>query len=221
MSVLLPDIDIARSEIAALEGYLLGSIEVHPPDALSANELIAVRAYLLLAHATIEEFVESCFVQYLRACSEIDENGRAHPGAFLSILQLADDIGGQLNNSVRSPKLISEKIPGLYRKKFVDVNHGVRKSNIKRLAIGAGLSWGEIEESCSGLLTSCETLGAKRGATAHISAAAVSDDGLSQQLYPEDVRRYTNDALRGVDDLRTFLLQSLGSHIASSSPKRP
>lgn len=217
MTVALPDLGVARSEIAALDEYLLGSITIEPPDTMSTTELIAVRAYLILAHATIEEFIEGCFFQYLEACSKIDSDGRAHSGAFLSILQLASDIGGQLKNSDRSPKAVAEKIPGLYREKVISANHGVRKRNIEKLARGAGFSWNEFEESCPGLITSCDTLGAKRGETAHVSSAAMSDDGLQQQLYPRDVRRYIGDAVQGVEELCTFLLRSLGSQFAMPS----
>lgn len=215
MTVALPDLKTAQTEIGALEDYLLKSISVQPPDALSTGQTIAIRAYLILAHATVEEFIEGCFTRYVESCSQIDSVGRAHSGAFLSILQLAADIGGQLKNSERSPQAVANRIPGLYKQKIVAPNHGIRKHNLEKLARGAGFHWPEFEESCADLVSSCETLGAKRGEIAHISAAGISTDGVQQQLYPDDVRRYADDALQGVDQLCKFLQSSFGSETTS------
>lgn len=211
-----PNLKSLTDEISSLDKFLLEPIKTEAPDPMKVDEIIGIRSYLLLSHAAIEEFIEYAFLSYIGACSSIDENGRAHVGSYLAILQLADYINGQNSKNTKSPDKILGSVPGLYESKFIRPNNGIKEKDIQKLALGAGLPWSEIENACASLIPACETLGSKRGAIAHssINGTLNSRSGIVSNLYPKDARSFTNSVLSNMSPLLAHL-----SETSSTAPR--
>ena len=201
-------------EIQALDDFLLSPIKVAAPDPLTDGELVALRAYVILSHAAVEEFVEVAFTVYVRECLTQDAQGMVSPAVYLTLLQLAEDIGGQLSRKVdRTPAAVIGRIPGLYEAKFIVPNHGVREGNVQAMALGAGLPWQVVEDACPSLIPALSTLGARRGEVAHVSTFGPrsGSTGVRQVSYPSDARRLTAEVLSALPELLTLLASGLAS----------
>lgn len=195
------------SEIAMLDEHLLSVVYAEAPEVLSVKERISIRAYLIMAHSAIEEFIELCFSQYVKECAVIHEDGRTNAETYLAILQLSDDLKGQIKVSDRSPQRIIERLPGLYYTKYIKPNNGIKEKDISSLARGAGLSSMDLEDACPSLMSACDTLGAKRGEFAHLSILGENSGvaGVQLDVYPTDVRVYIENAVAGLGELVEFL----------------
>src|SRR4051794_20496856 len=103
-----------------------------PPktEALSARDQFLTHAYLVLATAVVEEFIEGCFETYVRNALDAD----AMAGCFVSLgLKFGDDVIGQLNK-VPDANVARPILHGLYVSKVVRQNNGVRRKNLQALA---------------------------------------------------------------------------------------
>ncbi len=200
--------------MATLNSYLLVPITSVAPD-LSEGELIAVRAYLVLSHAAIEEFIEAAFLTYVRECTLADDRGRVHPGTTLALLRLADEIRGQIPKAQLRPAEILSRIPPLYQLNVLRPNHGIKPDYIQTMALGAGLGWPEFEAACPNLLAALPTLSSARGDIAHLSSLGLSADGAGLRItyYPEDARKKTGAVLTSI--------QEFIDHLASTLPPFP
>lgn len=210
----LADLEVLQSEVAVLDRALLGTVVVQPPDDLSQHERIAIRAYLILSHAAIEEFTEACFRDYVRATLRIDDAGMVSAGMYLALIELADPIKGRLQRSVRTPEQVLALFPELYQAKL-SANNGVRRHHLQAISQAAGIDWLLFEDSLDLLVQALETLGTKRGGIAHVSTAVhpgTNGGGVVEELLPPNVREYVGDALRALPSL----IQFLGDHPAGA-----
>lgn len=194
-----------RDEVDALDKLLLAPVTSSPPDPLPLSERVGVRSYLLIGHAALEEFVESCFAEYVNDSLALDENGRVDPGLYLSVLELREDLEGQVKRDIRTPSALLEKVPGLYKSKICGPNNGVRRKNLMRLAQGAGLDWVQFESACEKLVVALDTIGSERGRVAHTSATPTPGQGVTAELYPQNVREFVNNAMDELPSLVTYL----------------
>jgi hypothetical protein len=193
-----------EAEIAGLDQYLLAPVTTTAPDPLAADERRAVSAYLVLVHGDVEEFVERAFYDYAAECLVLDERGRVDPGLYQAVVAISGELSGQFAGKVMSPAALIERIAPLLHRKFIKPNNGIKRENVKRMATGLGLNWSQLEDECSALIASLDTLGSLRGGLAHRGAAAV---GVEIQSYPDDVRRVVADVTSRLPDLIRFLGQ--------------
>jgi RiboL-PSP-HEPN len=198
-------LDILRDEVAALDELLLTPVATTPPDPLSLKERIGVRAYLVLAHGAVEDFVERCFSTYLETAAQLDNQGRVLPGVYLTMFHLRGDLEKQIKKTDRTGELLLNRLPPLYAEKVVKPNNGIRRSNIQNLCQGAGLRWLDFESTCASAVSALDTLGAKRGSVAHVSTVAESGGGVQQELYPTNVREWVGDVVLALPDMLTYI----------------
>lgn len=197
-----------REGIEGLDRMLLESVSSEPPDPLTFVESVAVRSYLLLAHATLEQYVEQAFVTYADSALCLDANGRVGPGMYLTAVTLAGEIAGQLKADARTPVAVLEKLRHLYAKKVVDPNHGVKRLNLRNLCLGAGIDWVAFENDCASLIAALDTVGARRGSIAHSFDPSPAGIGVTPLLYPQNVREPVEAALNTLPDLDSFLARA-------------
>jgi hypothetical protein len=215
------DLATLRAEIAALDAYLLASVKTVAPDTLPTDEATGIRAYLILAHAAVEEFVEAAFEQFVSEALLPDPNGRVSPGLYLTLLQFSGEIGGQLQRSRRAPMAVVKMLPGYYTTKVLNPNNGVKPANVQTLALGAGLDWPAFEVSCSGLLPTLSTLGSRRGEVAHLSAVPVTPGrGVRTTLYAADVRSIVGAVMGALPELLNHLQAQITPGGAKTQPSR-
>jgi hypothetical protein len=86
---------------------------------------------------------------------------------------------------------------GLYRSKVVTPNNGVKRKNLRALAKPLGLE-DRLEADCEGLLSPADTLGARRGALAHMGH-------VDEELRPAEARRMVFDVVAELDRLLALL----------------
>lgn len=220
--VVLGDLAALRGDVGTLDSTLLNAVIHQAPDPLAPNEEVLIRAYLLLAHAAIEEFVELAFSEYLADALVPDASGRVSPGLYLTLLQLSDDVSGALSTRAsRTPQAILSMLPGLYKSKVVDPNHGIKADHVRKLAVGAGLDWNLVEAACPKLIPAMTTLGARRGEVAHVSSVRPTRPaGVQQTNYPADARKLASDVLDHLPELISHLSASVLAGQVSAGRRR-
>lgn len=199
-----------RVQIATLDKLLLAGIETGVPDALTQEERAAVRAYLVLGHACIEEFIEDAFLRHL------DEVGLpiGRSGVPSGSASLMFSIGVRLPEGKRG-KYSDRTLPGLverYRDEYerlVAQNHGIKTQNIRRLAEGAGVIWRHFDEALEAELITLETLGAKRGEAGHTSPFSDRSVGVDLEIYPEEAREWVEGGCTAALELKRYLKQAI------------
>lgn len=190
-----------EEEIVGLDQFLLAPIVATAPDPLVASERRAISAYLVLVHGDIEEFVESSFYDYAAECLNVDDGGRVDPGLYQAVVSMASDLTGQFSGrAVMTPSELVQRVVPLLHRKYIQPNNGIRRENIKRMTVGVGLDWPQLETACADLIGALDTLGSRRGAIAHRGVA-----GVELQQYPEDVRKLVGEVVTRLPDLLGFL----------------
>lgn len=164
-------------------------------DPLEPSAQFLTHAYLVLSCAVIEEFVEECFSIY------VDKALAANDAQISSCLvslatRFAGDVIGQ-TNTIPPAEEASPMLSGLYKSKVIGPNNGIKRKNILGLGKPLGL-YDKIESDCEDLLVPMETLGARRGAVAHLGI-------VTEELRPAEARTLV---LAAIDKL-PLLLQLL------------
>lgn len=204
-------IEDLREEIKILDAALIASISTNTTVALDKAEAIRVRAFLVLAHAAIEEFVEDEFFGFVKWCTTQDAAGRVHSRSLITLLDSSEKIGGHFGKkSDRDPSSVASYVAGTYESHVVKPNNGIRKANFRKLARAAGIPDSEFDATCAQLLIACETLGAKRGLFAHSSVSGTirKGPGLNEVLYPVDARKFVDEVLAEIPTLLELLVES-------------
>jgi hypothetical protein len=192
----VPDLARLRENEDALAVALLpADADVTEPLAPPAQFL--THAYLVLACAVIEEFVEGCFEEYvavaLAAC------GTAVSPCFVPLAtRFADDLKGQTSTIPPSTRACP-MLRGLYASKILRPNNGIKRTNLSALAKPLGLLE-ELEANCEDLLGPADTLGSRRGTVAHLGTVAT-------ELRPGDARKLVTDVLDKLSLLTDLLEQ--------------
>ena len=134
-----------------------------------------VRAYLVLAHATIEEYVEQVVLDVVQT-----EYSRWQGG-----------------NSQCGP-VIGAFVSGFYRKAqdVIRNNHGIKAKNLKKLLELVGIDAEDSTQIDQTWLNDMDSFGQLRGGMAHRSGAS-----LTSIIPPADAKRRVDVLLRGLRDL--------------------
>lgn len=180
----MPDLARLRENEDALAAALLPE-DADVTEPLEPQTQFLTHAYLVLACAVIEEFVEECFDAYVAialAASDLSVSPCFVPLAT----RFADDLKGQTNTIPPSTKACP-MLRGLYASKIVRPNNGIKRKNLFALAKPLGLLE-DLEANCEDLLVPADTLGSRRGTVAHLGT-------VSTELRPSDARKLVTDVL--------------------------
>ncbi len=208
-------------QVALLDNLLLSSVVTTFPASLSHEERVAVRAYLVLSHACVEEYLEDSFLKYFDKIIEIALAG----GASLATVRAYLAIGICLPESRRAPykdrtlSKMSKAAKVYYRQSYIDMNHGIKERNICKLAEGAGLDWSRFDQKLSGAMADLGTLGARRGSVGHQSPFSDKSIALTDQVYPDDARQWVEAARDAALNVRAYL-DMRGVHHRRKRPRR-
>lgn len=190
----MPDLVLLRDNEEALAAALLPD-EPDPADALEPREQFLTHAYLVLACAIVEEFIEDCFDKYVDKALQV--SGAMIAPCFVSLAtKYANDVIGQ-TNTVPPAATACPMLRGLYRSKVISPNNGVKRNNILALAKPLGISE-KIEIDCDPLLGPADALGSRRGQLAHLFA-------ITEELRPADARKLVTAVLDEMHLLVTAL----------------
>ena len=190
----MPDLARLRENEDALAAALLPE-DLDPTAPLEPRAQFLTHAYLVLACAVIEEFVEECFEEYV--AKALAANGSSVSPCFVSLAtRFADDLIGQ-TNTIPAAAQACPMLRGLYGSKVVRPNNGLKRTNLYSLAKPLGLQEA-LEASCEDLLVPANTLGARRGAVAHLGT-------VTAELRPGDGQKLVEDVLDKLPLLITLL----------------
>jgi len=211
-------VDIA-SQVALLDKMLLSDVKTEFPYPLANEEKVAVSAYLLLAHACIEEYAEGIFLDHFDRLGELSRS----PITPRAVVQLGFAVALSLPEATR--KTMAYKTRTLegalnagrknYLGSFVKKNDGLKEKNIQKLAEGVGVQWGDIETRLNSQLADLDTLGAKRGEAGHLSPFSPKTLTLTEQAYPADARAWVEAGRDAVLALKAFLTEDVDSALRS------
>jgi hypothetical protein len=180
----MSDVEALESQEQDLAQALLPD-DPDPTTPLSDNARFRTHAYLVLACALIEEYIERKFQDYVDVSAATDA-GVA--GCFVSLsAKFADDLIGQNKGRVPGSDEAIPTLVGLYASKVIHPNNGIKKRNLDVMAKPLGLA-SRLEEECDDLLGPIDALGAKRGAVAHLGT-------VDEEIRPADARQLVADVL--------------------------
>jgi hypothetical protein len=203
----MQDWALLRAELELLADRLLpaqpqtagGAIPPTP----NFDDSVGIHAFVVLAHGAVEEYLEALFISHAR---RVDQSGSKLPARVASSTGISFSSHGEaLSYQKRNIEQTLKLGEGVIRAK-VRTNHGIKERNIKGLAEHAGVEWPSFEAACGQQFTFLDTLGAKRGAVAHLSASTAS---ASQTIYPEEARQWVSDALAAVRKIDRYLTISI------------
>jgi hypothetical protein len=188
----MADLAVLGGHESALAQALLPD-DPEPTAALEPRSRFLVHAYLVLACATIEEFIEGCFEEYVAKASDSDTEGYA--GCFLTLAaRFADDLSGQHGGSAPPAAEAIPVLRALYLSKVVSRNNGVKSRHLAALSKPLGLQ-ARLEAECEDLLVPADALGAKRGAVAHLGT-------VDEVIRPAEAREMVENV---IDNLHLLL----------------
>lgn len=163
-----------------------------PTEPLPQKAGFLTHAYLVLACAIIEEFIENCFEQFVVDATAAA--GDSYAGCFVTLAaRFSGDLIGQHAGALPPARIAAPVLQGLYSSKVVRVNNGLKRRNVEALAKPLGLL-SEIEDKCESLLGPADALGAKRGAVAHIG-------NVTEEIRPHEARALVSEVLDNLDSL--------------------
>lgn len=202
-----------RDEILVLDDLLLKQVQTVFPDPLTMHERVGVRAFLVLGHACVEEYVEQAFLDHFKVVA------RALPrsGVPSSVSNLMYAIGLS-SDKTKAPPYKSRTMVGManaYARQYeaaVSDNHGIGTRYVQKLAEGLGLDWTRLDNALQSSLPDLDTLSAKRGEAGHTSPFSDKTIGTSEEFYPDDARTWVGAACSAAEDLRRYLAKALWSY---------
>jgi hypothetical protein len=198
-----------RTQLNKLEEAILNNVQTQFPNRLAEDERALVSAYLVLAHAVLEEELEEAF---LAAFDELAVS-LSQPIVPIQTVQfvfaLTRWLPTDLLNSRGSSNLHGFVSQGCRQRFLIELNrnHGLKAVNIKGLAKLIGLDWDALENAHSDRLADLNTLGSKRGAAGHLSPFSPKTTGLTEDIDPDDVRLWVQYGLDAVDEIKRVLNQ--------------
>lgn len=159
--------------------------------ALDKRGAFLTHAYVVLASAILEEFVEDCFRHFIETAAASEPNQFA--GCFVTLAsKFSSSIIGQHGNTVVASDSVAT-LKNLYDSKVVTPNNGIRRRNLETLAKPLGLL-PALEEDCEELLGVADALGSKRGAIAHVGV-------LSEEIRPSEAKKLVTDIIDNIPSL--------------------
>jgi len=208
-------------QLDEIDQTLLTQVRTSPPDPLTSKERTLTRSYLLVAHALLEEAIESIFVSHFDNARVAVSAGRFAPSTLLPLYAAALEWGIDIPtyhkrkwNGFLSSKLADAHVTDAVRK-----NHGLKEQNVQDLAKLVGIEWAVIDDAPGVSLAALSTLGAKRGVAGHTSLFSGSNEQLAGEEYPSNVREWVSQAAESVIELEDVVSRlSAPAFAEDSSP---
>lgn len=208
-------------EIAEIEATLLSGVSTSPPDPLTTRERTLTRAYLLVAHAILEERIEGIFLNHFVRARQVIASGASIPVGLLSYYAAALEWKRDIPTYAKRQWLgfMSSPVADEYVASEVRENHGLKSDNVQDLAKLVGVEWAAIDDAADVQLAALTTLGAKRGAAGHTSPFTSPAQAVAEEEYPANVREWVEQAVRTVIALESVVEQlSSTSSLEDASP---
>lgn len=203
-------------EMAEIESTLLSGVSSSPPDPLSPRERTLTRAYLLVAHAILEERIEGIFFKHFMSARELIATGASMPIGLLPYYAAAMEWKRDIPTYSKRNWLgfMSSAVAHEYVANEVRQNHGLKADNVQDLAKLVGVEWSAIDEAADVQLAALTTLGVKRGAAGHTSPFTTPAQVVAEEEYPANVREWVEQAVRTV-----IALESVVEHLSAAGPR--
>lgn len=196
-----------RSQLDHLDRTLLGTITTEFPDPLTNEERAQAHAYLVLAHAVLEEYIEGVFERhYDRLASWLTEDMVPLESVRL-VYAVSEWLPTNLNVDYKK-RSIHGVVSVAARKHFVtklNANHGLKSENIETLAKWTGLDWVAFSNSLNTELLDLKTLGVKRGAASHLSPYTDKATSLTAVENPDDIRGWVDAGRKAAEAIENYL----------------
>jgi hypothetical protein len=165
----------------------------------TAAEYDAVRAFLVLSHAEIEQFFEDCAFLILAKAARRRAAGRRSRIDIFALLAYRDRVVREFGKAKPAIQVAIEEHDHYIARK----NHGIALMNIAHMFGPLGLETSTIDPT---YVAALDTLRARRGECAHSSAVTVT------------VQPSPGDALRAVHDVTGGFQTYLEHHLLRLSP---
>lgn len=201
------------AQLAHLDGALLGTIDTQFPEPFSEGEKAQIHAYLVLAHAVLEERLEAAFERHFDRVASWLDDGMVPLECVRLVIAVTDSLPQAEKTYKRRD--IAGMVRGAGRAELVkrlSQNHGLKAGNVESLAKLVGVDWTSLENSLTVALADLTTLGVKRGAAGHLSPYTEKVTDISSTDGPDDVRAWVEDAKNAVLGLERFLRDTLARH---------
>lgn len=183
---------LLRTRLDILASALLPTIaDVTAP--MSPEEAVRVNAYLVLAHAGVEEHVESYLLGIVDEAMA-SATDRVVPSCFL---HMALRYGAELTAKPPVPVGVNacNAVRGLYSRKVINANNGIRASHLHAMCKPLGVDFaGSVEDVHGDTVRAMETLAAKRGSRAH----GTDNKSAEETIYPDPAKQMIEDVLTGL-----------------------
>ncbi|WP_162625632.1 hypothetical protein [Mycolicibacterium llatzerense] len=200
-----------QEQLHHLDQTLLANVGASFPEPLTEAEKAQVHAYLVLAHAVLEECLEAMFLSHFDSVI-----GRLGEGLVpIECVRLAYAVADNLPEKIKisySKRETIKLVQTLGRKEFegrIRLNHGLKTENVQYLAKGVGLDWCGLEDELSAELADLNTLGVKRGSAGHLSPFTERVTNISADSGPDDVRLWVEAGRTAVEKLESYLASTL------------
>lgn len=205
-------------QLRKLDEAILGAVETDFPEPLSESGRALVSAYLVLAHAVLEEALEDAFSEvYDRLAQSLSEKFIPVESAHF-VYAVSRWVPEKISNG-QAAKNLHPFLTKACRQEFVkkiSSNHGLKAENVKSMSKLLGLDWDVIEDRFNSELADLNTLGSKRGSAGHLSPYSVKATGLTTNVDPEDVRGWVASGLVAITSVQKYLA-ALASGLSNSA----
>lgn len=196
-----------EQQLLHLDNALLGSVQSSLPSLLSEHEKAQVNAYLVLAHAVLEEHLESLFLEHFDRIAAQLSQPIVPVECVRLVFAVAEDIHGNHGVSYAKRNTI-ELVRRLGRKNLeskLHLNNGIKSKDVQKLAKCVGLEWPEFEDSLNAELADLDTLGTKRGSAGHLSPYTDRVTSIEDHVGPDDVRSWVTAGRTALEQLEGYL----------------
>ncbi|NKX54379.1 HEPN domain-containing protein [Arthrobacter mobilis] len=177
------------------------------PDPLKDEERAQINAYLVLAHAVLEEYLEDVFTAHYDRLAGWLTAEMVPLECVRLVYAVREWVPNNLVVDYKS-RQIYQQIAKSARKEFekqVKRNNGIKPADIQKLAKLVGLDWKEFEDALNLGLADLEHLGVKRGSAGHLSPYTDKATSLQSIDYPDDIRAWVDAGCDAVESIEAYL----------------
>lgn len=194
------------AQLEHLDRVLLSTVTTAFPDELTDEDKAATHAYLVLAHAVLEEHLEAAFDRHYDRLSGWPVSDLIPLEAARLAFAVRDWLPKELEVSYKKRSL--RGLVGAAKACFsghIRDNHGIKPDNVSSMCRLVGLDWKDFESALNQSLEDLRTLGVKRGEAGHLSPYTDKAVRLTRQDYPDNVREWVAGARDAVDAISNYL----------------
>lgn len=197
-------------QLEHLDTVFLSRVETQFPNTLTEVEKSTTHAYLVLAHAVLEEHLENVFTAHFRRLVSWLKADLVP----VEVVRLAFSMREWAPTNVISTykklsilNVMAIAPVDLEFKKRVSQSHGLSPDYVEKLAKLVGLEWESFEDHLDTELAALKTLSSKRGEAGHLSPFTSQATKLTWQDYPENVREWVHAGRDAILEIELYLKQ--------------